>query len=145
MLGGVGQGSVRDENGNQWIGVGPALAHPRIGGEVETFAAEVRAAIDSSEGLRNALWVYGRAGRTAADYYMIHEYAAMEFGGKNGVREALGISTSDQDRLTQSANNLSPLEGGRHARTTGVAPWRLEEQREFTAELVRRWIRYRER
>ena len=51
MLGGVGQGSVRDENGNQWIGVGPALAHPRIGGEVETFAAEVRAAIDSSEGL----------------------------------------------------------------------------------------------
>jgi hypothetical protein len=129
MLGGVGQGSVRDESGNQWMEVGPALAHPRTRGEVEAFATGVAAAIATSEGLRNALWILGRAGRTAADYYMIHEYAAMDLGGKNGVREALVISNSDQDRLTQSANNLSPLEGGRHARTMGVAPWSLEDQR----------------
>lgn len=143
MLGGVGQGSVRDEKGNQWMEVGPAVAHLRTGGEVEAFATRAAAAIATSEGLRNALWVFGRAGRTSADYYMIHEYAAMDLGGKNGVREALGISNSDQDRLTQSANNLSPLEGGRHARTMGVAPWSLEDQREFTADLVRRWIRLR--
>ena len=43
------------------------------------------------------------------------------------TNRSLGVSNSDQDRLTQSANNLSPLEGGRHARTTGVAPWSLED------------------
>ena len=114
-----------------------------MGGEVEAFATDVRVAIQTSEELRNALWLNGRAGRTAADYYMIHEYAAMELGGTSGVREALGISARDQDRLTQSANNLSLLEGGRHAKTTGVARWSLEEQREFTAALIRIWIRYR--
>jgi hypothetical protein len=72
---------------------------------------------------------------------MIHEYARQEFGGDKGIRDALGLSTHDQERLTASANNLSPLLGGRHAKQRKVdALWNLEEQRDFVAELLRRWI-----
>jgi hypothetical protein len=143
QLAGLGAGSVRDEAGNQWIGVGTVRVFATFGGEVEAFAARVRAAIDKSQGLRNALWLNGRLGRTAVDYYMIHEYAQADLGGTKGVRKALGISANAQKRLTASANNLSPLEGGRHARGTGSASWTLEEQRAFTADLLRRWIQYR--
>jgi hypothetical protein len=114
-----------------------------FGGEVEAFASRVRAAIDKSQGLRNALWLNGRLGRTAADYFMIHEYAQADLGRTKGVREALGISANAQERLTASANNLSPLEGGRHATGTGSVSWSLEEHRAFTADLLRRWIQYR--
>jgi hypothetical protein len=112
LLAGLGAGSVRDEAGNQWVGVGTVRVFATFGGEVEAFATGVRAAIYKSQGLRNALWLNGRLGRTAADYYMIHEYAQADLGGAKGVRDALGISGNAQEMLTRSANNLSPLEGG---------------------------------
>lgn len=133
----------RGQAGNQWVGVGTVRVFATFGGEVEAFATGVRAAIDKSQGLRNALWLNERLGRTAADCYMIHEYAQADLGGTKGVREALGVSANAQERLTASANNLSPLEGGRHATGTGSALWSLEEQRAFTADLLRRWIQYR--
>lgn len=143
QLAGLGAGSVRDEAGNQWVEVGTVREFATLGGEVEAFATDLRAAIANSQALRNALWLNGRPGRTAADYYMIHEYAQGNLGGKRGVRAALGISGHAQEKLTGSANNLSPLEGGRHAKGIGSASWSLEEQRAFTADLLRRWICYR--
>ena len=143
QLAGLGAGSVRDEPGNQRVGVGTVRVFATFGGEVEAFATDVRAAIANSQALRNALWLNGRLGRTAADYYMIHEYAQGDLGGTKGVRDALGISGNAQEKLTASANNLSPLAGGRHAKGTGSASWSLEEQRAFTADLVKRWIRHR--
>jgi hypothetical protein len=143
QLAGLGAGSVRDEAGNQWVGVGTARVFTTFGGEVEAFAADVRDAIAYSQGLRNALWLNGRPGRTGADYYMIHEYALGDLGGKKGVRDALGISADAQEKLRASANNLSPLEGGRHAKGTGSAGWGLQEQQALTADLLKRWIQYR--
>jgi hypothetical protein len=143
LLAGLGAGSVRDEAGNQWVGVGMVRVFTTFGGEVEAFATDVRAAIANSQGLRNALWLNGRLGRTGADYFMIHEYAQGDFGGTKGVREALGVSADAQEKLTASTNNLSPIEGGRHAKGTGSASWSLEEQRSFTADLLKRWIHYR--
>jgi hypothetical protein len=140
---GLGAGSVRDEAGNQWVGVGTVRVFTTLGGEVEAFAADVRDAIANSQGLRNALWLNGRLGRTGADYFMIHEYAQGDLGGTKGVRAALGISADAQEKLARSANNLSPLEGGRHANGTGSASWGVNEQRAFTADLIKRWIHYR--
>ena len=75
---------------------------------------------------------------------MIHEYAVQEFGGTKGVRDALGLSVTSQDRLTSAANNLSPLEGGRHAGGSSAPAMTLDEQSEYVAELMRLWIgRYR--
>jgi hypothetical protein len=141
---GVGAGSVRDEKGNHYVTVGTVIVRPTFPGEVEAFATRVRSAMNNSLQLTNALWLNGRTGRTAADYYMIHEYAQMEFGGVKEVRDALNVSAAEQDKLKQSANNLSPLEGGRHALLTGSAPWTLEQQQKFTAELLMRWIDYGE-
>jgi hypothetical protein len=143
LLAGLGAGSVRDEAGNQRVGVGTVRVFATFGGEVEAFATNVRDAIAKGQALRNALWLNGRLGRTAPDYYMIHEYAQADLGGTKGVRDALVISANAQDRLTASANNLAPLEGGRHAKGTGAASWTLEEQRVFTADLLRRWIHNR--
>ncbi len=114
-----------------------------MGGEIEHFAATARDAFKRSKALGNALWLNGRTGRTAADYYMIHEYACAEFVNEKGVTEALGVSGNDQQRLRASANNLSPLHGGRHAQLDGPVPWNMERQREFCAELLRRWMQYR--
>jgi hypothetical protein len=55
LLAGLGAGSVRDEAGNQWVGVGTVRIFATFGGEVEAFATGVRAAIAKSQGLRNAL------------------------------------------------------------------------------------------
>jgi hypothetical protein len=140
QVAGLGAGAVRDKAGNQWVGVGTARVLATFGGEVKAFAADTRDAIAYSQGLRNALWLNGRPGRTGADYYMIHEYALEDFGGKKGVRDALGISADAQEKLRASANNLSPLEGGRHAKGTRFASWSLLEQRAFTADLLKRWI-----
>jgi hypothetical protein len=142
FLAGLGPGSVRDEEGNQWVGVGTVRVFTTFGGEVETFSAEVRDAIAQSQALRNALWLNGRPGRTGADYYMILEYAEVDLGGTEGVREALGISRDAQERLRAAANTLSPLEGGRHAKATSSSPSTLE-QSAFTADLLKRWIQYR--
>ncbi len=143
QLAGLGAGSIRDEAGNQWVGVGTVRVFVTFGDEVGAFAADVRAAIANSQGLRNALWLNGRLGRTGADYFMIHEYAQGDLGGRKGVRDALGVTADAQEKLRASTNNLSPLEGGRHAKGTGSASWGLEEQRGFTADLLKRWIHYR--
>ncbi|MDP8929303.1 MAG: hypothetical protein M3O70_12220 [Actinomycetota bacterium] len=139
--GGLGQGSRRDSAGNQWVPVGPAVAYLAGHDELIRLAEAVASAIGKRESLCNALWLNGRADRTAADYYMVHEYAETEFGGKKRVRDRLDISVNDQNRLTRSANKLSPLEGGRHARH-GAAPWSLDECREFIAQLLRQWIQH---
>ena len=118
------------------------MGHGIVGGEDHLFAQQAAIAIDRSQNLRNALWLNGRANRTAADFYMIHEYAERDLGGEQGITAALGISANEQERLTRSANNLSPLEGGRHVAERSRALWTLEEQREFAAELLRRWIRH---
>lgn len=117
QLAGLGTGSARDEAGNQWVEVGTVRVFATIGGEVRAFATDVRAAIATSQALLNALWLNGRLGRTAADYYMIHEYAQGELGGTKGVRDALGISDNAQKKLTASANNLSPLRRPSRERT----------------------------
>ncbi|MEU8232724.1 hypothetical protein AB0C12_24350 [Actinoplanes sp. NPDC048967] len=137
---GLGHGSVRDEAGNQWVLAGPAVSYGISGGEVERLAADASRGITGSQNLRNALWLNGRANRTAADYYMIHEYAGHQFNGSGGITKTLGLSGKSQGRLTQSANNLSPLQGGRHASHGGIAPLTLDEQGGFIADLLRRWI-----
>jgi hypothetical protein len=116
------------------------LGYGIFGGEIETLAANASRGISASQNLRNALWLNGRANRTAADFYMIYEYAEREFGGRKGIRDALGLSDKSQSRLTSSANNVSPLEGGRHAKGVEVAVMRLDEQREYVSELLRLWI-----
>jgi len=137
---GLGHGSVRDEGGNPWILAGPAVSYGRLGGEIERLAAGTSRGITGSQNLRNALWLNGRTNRTAADYYMIHEYAGHEFGGSSGLTKELGLSGKSQGRLTQSANNLSPLQGGRHATSRGIALLTLDEQGGFIAELMCKWI-----
>jgi hypothetical protein len=138
---GLGERSVRDEAGNQWVMVGPAIAYGIAGGEIESLAAGASRGISTSMNLRNALWLNGRANRTAADFYMIYEYARREFDGPRGIRKALGLSEDSQERLTKSANNLSPLEGGRHVDGRVAAPMSLNEQGEYIAQLLRQWVR----
>jgi hypothetical protein len=140
QLAGLGWGAARDAHGNQWVVLGTAMAYGIAGGEDRIYAENAAVAIDASQNLRNALWLNGRANRTAADFYMIHEYAMRDFGGEKGITAALGISGNQQKRLTQSANNLSPLDGGRHVSDHKQAPWTLEEQQEFAADMLRRWI-----
>lgn len=137
---GLGEGSVRDEAGNQGVMVGPAIAYGIVGGEIERLAASASQGVSTSQNLRNALLLNGRTNRTAADFYMIYEYAEREFGGRKGIRNALGLSDKSQSRLTNSANNLSPLAGGRHAKGGVVAAMGLDEQREYIAGLLRMWI-----
>jgi hypothetical protein len=137
---GLGEGSVRDEAGNQWVMVDPALGYGIAGGEIEKLSASAFQGIRVSQNLRNALWLNGRTNRTAADFYMIYEYAEKELKGSKGIRAALGLSDDSQDRLTRSANNLSPLEGGRHAEGGAAVAMTLDEQREYVARLLRLWI-----
>lgn len=142
-LRGLGEGSVRDQVGNQWVKVGTAVAYVSFGrDDIDHFAKQARRAMNGSQNLRNALWLNGRPNRTGADYFMIHEYAVAEFGGKKGVREALGVSVSAQERLTASANSLSPLEGGRHATFDALVPLDLDGQSRFTSKLLHDWIRH---
>jgi hypothetical protein len=137
---GLGSGAAQDAQGTQWINLEPANLYVIADDEDRTFAENAARAIGASQNLRNALWLNGRPNRTAADFYMIHEYAARDLGGVKGITAALGITRNQQQRLTQSANNLSPMNGGRHIGEHNRAPWTLEQQREFAAELLRRWI-----
>jgi hypothetical protein len=125
---------------NQWVTAGPAIGYGIAGGEDRIFAEHTAVAIGASQDLRDALLLNGRASRTSADFFMIYEYAKRDLGGTKGITAALGISDNQQERLGQSANNLSPLDGGRHVSEHNHAPWSLEEQQEFTADLLRRWI-----
>lgn len=138
---GLGEGSVKDEHGNTYVLVGTATLHVTVGGKIESFALQARHGIEASQNLGNALWLNGRMNRTAADYYMIHEYAEKEFGGTKGIRDKLGLTVASQSRLTMSANRLSPVAGGRHAGgDDDTAYMSLDEQREYVSELLRLWI-----
>jgi hypothetical protein len=143
--GGLGQGAARDAQGNQWLSVGPAIAYAIVGGEDRSYAENAASAIKASPHLRNALWLNGRTNRTAADFYMIYDYAKRDLDGSKGITARLGISGNQQGDFTQSANHLSPLEGGRHLKPQLAAPWTLAEQQEFIADMLRRWIAYRDR
>ena len=137
---GLGDGGVRNEAGGLTLKVGPALYYIVHGRDIARLAKDARNGLARSQHLHNALWLYGRSNRTAADYYMVHEYARREFGDPRGIKGAIGISLSAQGRLTNSANNLSPLDGGRHATGGGSNLMTLAEQRELISELLRGWI-----
>lgn len=137
---GIGSGPIRGDDGGQLVEIGPAIEYVVSPGEVEAFARRAATAVASSDRLRSAVWLLGRRDRNSADYFMIHELATHDFGGTDGVRQALSVSAKDLDRLTRSANNLAPEEGGRHAGGTRDAEWGLEVQRDFIATFLRRWI-----
>jgi len=140
---GIGQGSIRDEHGNQLVKVGSAIMYTTAGSEVEAYARDVKLALERSPHLRNALWLHGRRDRNSADFYMIYEYAEQDLGGRNNIAATLGIADDDITRLRRSANNLAPTDGGRHATGTGTAEWNLDDQRKFIAGFLRQWITHR--
>jgi hypothetical protein len=136
----LGYGAAKNEAGDQWIFVTGIAAHAVVGGDVESFAARAARGIASTDHLRDALWLFGRAHRNAADLYMLIELAEIEFGNKKAVVPTLGVSQRALNKQKQSANNLAPRLGGRHANATGEAPWSLERQRDFSSDMLRRWI-----
>jgi hypothetical protein len=136
---GLGPGAVCDEQGNQYIFLSSVLIyHPEP--DLTPLAQAAHRGIRTSSYLQNSLLLNGRQNRTSADYYMIHEYSKMELGGTKRVAEALGISTKAQGRLTDSANNLSPLLGGRHAKNRPTVPLDLTKQGEIVGRLLRSWV-----
>lgn len=143
MRPGIGQGSIRDEHGNQVIKVGSVIGHSTFGSEVTAYADLARRAIARSTRLADALWLNGQRDRDAADFYMIYEYAEDDLGGRSAIVKALGVSDNDITRLRASANNLAPTDGGRHAKGTGIPEWSLDRQREFIGRFLKEWIAYR--
>jgi hypothetical protein len=76
---------------------------------------------------------------------MIYEYAEEDFAGRKAIVAGMGITDNDITRLRNSANNLAPTEGGRHAKRTSTAEWDLDEQKAFIATFLKRWIECRVR
>lgn len=142
---GIGEGSIRDEHGNQVVMLGSVISYALVGAEVEAYARQAKVAVERSRCLRNALWLHGRRDRNSADFFMIYEYAEMDFAGRKAIVSELGVADRDIGRLKNSANNLAPTEGGRHATETGTTEWSLDDQREFVAKFLNRWIAYRSR
>lgn len=142
---GIGQGSIRDEHGNQVVMLGSALAYATVGSEVDVYAWEAKRASNHSQHLRDALWLNGRRDRNAADFYMMYEYAKADLGGRKAIVATLGVAGNDITRLTKSANNLAPTDGGRHAKRSGTAEWGLDDQTAFMARFLKGWIAYRAR
>ena len=137
---GVGSGSIHDESGNQVVHVGSVISYRASYEEIQQFAAQASVALNKSQSLRNAIWLNGRRDRNAADYYMMYEYAVAEFGGGANISSTLDVPVAEISRFRQSANNLCPTMGGRHAGSEATPHWRLELQREFIAALLRKWI-----
>ncbi|MFM9882958.1 MAG: hypothetical protein ACKVQT_08020 [Burkholderiales bacterium] len=142
---GIGAGSIRDEHGSQLVMVGPAIEYRTSVSEVEACAREAKLASECSPHLRNALWLNGRRDRNAADFYMVYEYAEADFAGRKAIVAALGVTNIDIRSLRNSANNLAPFDGGRHANGSGIADWGLDVLREFIARFLKSWIAYRAR
>lgn len=140
---GIGQGSIRDEHGNQTLMVGSAIDYNTFGSEVKAYARLAKLAVARSIRLADALWLNGRRDRNAADFYMIYEYAEDDLGGRGAIVNTLGVSDNDITRLRMSANNLAPTDGGRHAKGTGTPEWDLDRQREFIGRFLKEWIVYR--
>ena len=137
---GIGLGPVRDENGNSVVRVGTAIMYRASNEKIQQFAAQTSIALSRSRSLRNALWLNGRRDRNSADYYMIYEYTEAELGGGSNISRILDVSLADISRLRQSANNLCPTMGGRHAEPDTAPHWGLKLQCEFIATLLRKWI-----
>ena len=133
-------GPVRDDRGNMWVLPVGALGHAVVCGDIERVAANARDEIDASTNLRDALWLNGRPHCTAAEYLMIRDFACKEFGGPAKAAGKLRVTQGDLRRIKLSANNLSPLLGGRHVEERHSSPWSLDEQQTFTARLLRNWI-----
>ena len=139
---GIGLGSIRNEHGHQLIKVGPA--YTTSGSEVEAYARQAKVACEGSwPFLRNALWLNGRRDRNAADFYMVYEYAVMDFGDKKKVTAALDVTEKDLQRLKSSTNNLAPTDDGRHAKCSGTAEWSLDVQKKFISDFIKKRIIYR--
>lgn len=140
---GIGHGSIRDERGNQVIMLGRAIDYDTLGSDVKTYAGLAKLAIGRSVRLADALWLNGRRDRNAADFFMIYEYAEDDLGGRPSIVKALGVSDNNIKRLTRSANNLAPTDGGRHANGMETAKWSLDRQRQFIGRFLKAWIVYR--
>ena len=125
--------------------LGSVISYALVGAEVEAYARQAKVAVERSRCLRNALWLHGRRDRNSADFFMIYEYAEMDFAGRKAIVSELGVADRDIGRLKNSANNLAPTEGGRHATETGTTEWSLDDQREFVAKFLKRWIACRSR
>ncbi len=135
-------GAVVDHENNHFVTLGSIICRTKFGGELEAFASAAANGIRQSRHLRSAILMNARPNRDCAEYYMIQEYAELDFEGRDGVAKYLGISVSEQKRFRSSANQLHPDDGGRHATGNGIVPMELERQCDYVAELLRRWIIY---
>jgi len=68
---------------------------------------------------------------------MVYEYARQDF---HDVATSLEFSKSDINDLTQSANNLAPERGGRHAKGRALSRWDLDQILSFTGRILTAWI-----
>jgi hypothetical protein len=159
---GLGPGTSRNHAGDQWVEVPSVDDRHHDRAALDAFARRARTGITASAHLESALILNGRPNRNSADFFMIHEYATFEFanaaqihnhtrlpGGSTKIRgggalppvEAeLGIPVADQLTFKQSANNWPALQGGRHAEGRHPAAMDLDQQRKFSADLLRRWV-----
>lgn len=137
----IERSATRDEFGNQVIRVGTLRIHPFSAGPLADLASRAATGVTKSPNLESALRILGKPNREAVDYNNIYELAEMEFGERNGIRQALGLSGNRQDEFTKSANQLAPSNGGRHAKgDPGQATMSLEDLSRFGSELVKAWI-----
>jgi hypothetical protein len=139
---GIGKGSIQDDLGNQVVKLSSVISDNTFSPEVEVYAREAKLASERSPHLCNALWLNGRRDRNAADFYMVYEYAKDDLGCRKKIVEALGVSDNDINRFKNSANNLAPIDGGRHAKGSGIAEWGLNDQMKFVAHFLKSWIRF---
>jgi len=160
-LAGLGPGTSRNRDGDQWISVPSIVVRHGDENELRVFARQARTGISASQHLKDALVIHGRVNRTSADHHLIHELAMLSFATEpqrtlrgrlpNGrkvrgadallaIEAALGVPALVQQRFINSVNNLPPLEGGRHAAQRFSASMTLDDQRLFTADLMKRWV-----
>lgn len=136
---GLAGGSVRDEQGNQYIFLSAIFVYGDTSSAL-SLAESARLGVAASHNLETSLWLHGRENRTAADFYMIYECARQEFETPNNITAQLGISGKSQSRLRTSINNMSPLHGGRHATGSSQASMDLEAQAKLISDLLRAWL-----
>lgn len=99
----------------------------------------IYSAADKSDRFCDAVVLYGRSNREAAEYYMIWELVEMDLGHKNRVDKRLGIPQGLYDKVRRSCCSLPPTLGGRHARLDKPEELSLSNIRDETARLLQRW------
>lgn len=139
----IGSGAIQDEKGNQVAHLACAVAYMIEPAEMDEFAQNALSSMERVQSIRDALWLNGRRDRNAADAYMILEFIRKDLGQDTQIANALGVTQADINKLTQSANNLAPKDGGRHASMDKNAPWDLKQVHRFTGTLLCRWMRHR--